>query len=108
MIGDYCAALPGLTFMLCRVSRLLALVIPVLIALGVVYLVWGIVQYFIGDNEEAKTKGKERIIFGIIGLVVIVGLWGLVYLVVGTFQGPYGRLNDNFAPIDLGNKLLPR
>lgn len=45
---------------LATIQGLLNSVVPVLISLGIVYLVWGIVQYMIGDSEEAKTKGKER------------------------------------------------
>jgi hypothetical protein len=57
-----------------------------LVALGVVYFIWGVVQYFIGDSEEAKKKGKDRIIYGIIGLAVIISMWGLVNVVVTTFN----------------------
>lgn len=60
-------------------------IIPVLVALGIVYFVWGVVQYVIADGEEAKTKGKDRMIYGVIGFAVIVGLWGLVNIVVNTF-----------------------
>lgn len=71
--------------LLCRISDILNSIIPVLIALGVVYFVWGVVQYMIGSDEEAKKKGRDRIIYGIIGLTVIVGLWGLVAIVLNTF-----------------------
>lgn len=64
---------------------LLNSIIPVLVALGVVYFVWGVVQYFIADAEEAKKTGKDRIIYGIIGLAVIVSVWGLVNIVIKTF-----------------------
>ncbi len=109
MITDYCGALPGFTFILCRITSLLNSVLPVLVALGVVYFVWGVVQYMIGGDDEAKKKGKDQIIYGIIGLVVIVSLWGLVYLVVDTFRGPYGSWDEQGAPDgrDLNN-LLPR
>jgi hypothetical protein len=43
------------------------------------------VQFVIADDEEAKTKGRNRMIWGIIGLVVIVGMWGLVKIVKDTF-----------------------
>jgi len=43
-------------------------------------------SYVIGDSEEAKKKGRDRIIYGIIGLAVIVSLWGLVNVVVKTFN----------------------
>ena len=80
-----CSAFGGLTALLCEISNLLGAVIPILVALGIVYFVWGVVQYVIGDSEEAKKKGRDRMIFGIIGFVVIVGLWGIVYLVSNTF-----------------------
>ena len=98
-----CAPVAGLSYMFCRVSMLLNAVLPVLVALGVVYFVWGVVQYVIGDSDEAKKKGRDRIIFGLIGLAVIISLWGLVYLIVDTF-----RL-DNRAPAPgYLNSLLPR
>ncbi|MFZ2150214.1 MAG: hypothetical protein WAV15_03580 [Minisyncoccia bacterium] len=75
-------------------------IVPVLIALGVVYFVWGVVQFVIGDNEEAKTKGKDRIIFGLIGFAVIIGLWGLVNIVVNSLGFEAGSLSaPELAPI---------
>ena len=71
---------------LCRVGQIINGVIPVLIALGVLYFVWGVVSYVIGGDEEAKKKGREKIIYGIIGLAVIVGVWGLVKILTNTFQ----------------------
>lgn len=90
--------------LLCRLQEIFNSVLPVLIALGMVYFVWGIVQYFIGDNEEAKTKGKERIIFGIIGLAVIISVWGLVYILAGTF----GLGRDIAPPPGYLQNLLPQ
>jgi hypothetical protein len=71
--------------LLCQIGQLLNTVIPVLIALGVVYFVWGVVTYVIASDEEAKKAGRDRIIFGIIGLTVIVAVWGLVGIVTRTF-----------------------
>lgn len=71
--------------MLCKISQLLNAVIPVLIALGVVYFVWGVVQYVISNDEEAKKTGRNRMIYGIIGLAVIIGMWGLVNILKNTF-----------------------
>lgn len=80
-----CNAFSGLGKLICQVQQILNSIIPVLVALGVVYFVWGVVQYVIADGEEAKKTGKDRIIYGIIGFAVIVGLWGLVNIVVKTF-----------------------
>ena len=81
-IGSRSGTLFGL---LCRLGQLMNAVVPVLIALGVLYFVWGVVQYVIASDEEAKGAGKNRIIYGIIGLVVIIGLWGLVSVLRNTF-----------------------
>lgn len=71
---------------ICKLNEILSAIVPFLISLGVVYFVWGVVQYFINDSEEAKKKGKDRMIYGIIGLVVIVSVWGLVGIVTKTFS----------------------
>jgi len=70
---------------LCKIGSILKLVLPIIVALGVVYFVWGVVTYVISSDEEAKKSGKNRIIYGIIGLVVITSMWGLVAIVVDTF-----------------------
>ena len=59
-------------------------IIYLIMALAVVYFVWGVISYVISSDEEAKKAGKNRMIWGIIGLVVIVGMWGLVGIVTKT------------------------
>jgi|SRR3989338_6228967 len=71
---------------ICRIGSILNTIIPFLIVLGVVYFVFGVITYMIGSDEEAKKKGRNRVIFGIIGLAVIVGLWGLVNIITKTFN----------------------
>jgi hypothetical protein len=71
--------------LLCKFGTLLNAIIPILIALAVVYFVWGVVTYVVASDEEAKKTGRDRIIFGIIGLAVIIGMWGLVNLLRNTF-----------------------
>ena len=80
-----CSTATGLTGMICTINGILSSILPVLVALGVIYFVWGMVQYFIGDGEEAKKNGRERIIYAIIGLAVIIGMWGLVNILTVTF-----------------------
>lgn len=76
------------------IQNILNLAIPVLLSLGVVYFVWGVVQYVIAGGDEAKKTGKDRIIYGIIGLAVIVSIWGLVNIVASTFN-----LGNASAPV---------
>lgn len=80
------------------IQGILNSIIPLLVALGVVYFVWGVVQYVIGDSEEAKKKGRDRIIYGLIGFTVIIGFWGLVNILVKTF-GLENSAAPSLAPL---------
>src|SRR5688572_18957148 len=71
--------------LLITAQQILNSLIPIIVTLGLVYFIWGVVQYFIADAEEAKKTGKDRIIYGIIALAVITSLWGLVNLLANTF-----------------------
>lgn len=84
--GSGCVGLSGLGGVLSKIQDLLGSILPIIVSLGVLYFIWGMVQYFIADGEEAKNSGKDRIIYGIIGLAVIVSIWGLVNLLVVTFD----------------------
>lgn len=67
------------------ISRLLKVIIPILITLAVVYFIWGVIQYTVSNDEEAKKKAKSGIIQGLIGLFVIVAFWGIISVVENTF-----------------------
>jgi len=98
----------GLCGVVSTIGSIFGVVVPVLIALGVVYFVWGVVMYVIADGEEAKKAGKDRMIFGIIGLAVIVCLWGLVNILLSTFGLDESGSNASTGPTttDIQN-LLP-
>ncbi len=65
-------------------------VIPLIFALAVAMFVWGVVQYVINSDEEAKkAKGKQFMIWGIIALTVMVSVWGLVKILGNTFGIEY-------------------
>lgn len=61
-------------------------VIPLLFALAMVMFIWGVIQYVINAQEEAKReKGRQFMIWGIIALAVMVSVWGLVGILRNTF-----------------------
>ena len=62
------------------------ILVPVLMAVAFIVFLWGIYKYFIlgAANESEKGDGRKFAMWGIIGFVIIVSLWGLVNLVMGT------------------------
>jgi Type IV secretion system pilin len=62
------------------------LVIPVIIALAFVAFVWGVVNYFFinGEDEGSREEGKQFILYGVLGLAVLLSVWGLVNMLLST------------------------
>ncbi|MCX6753078.1 MAG: hypothetical protein NTW62_01865 [Candidatus Nomurabacteria bacterium] len=86
-------------YMICRVSNIINSLVPLFIALGVVYFIWGVISYAISKEEEAKKEGKARIIYGLIALLVIVSIWGLVSILQSSFGiSSAGNTDTVFVP----------
>ena len=60
--------------------------VPLIIGIAFIVFIWGVFRYFIYDTEEAKERGKDLMVYGLIGFVVIISIWGLVNLLVNTFD----------------------
>ncbi len=89
---------------ICKMGLILKALIPFLFGLGMLYFVWGVVTYVIADDEEAKSTGRNRIVFGIIGFSVLVGVWSLVSFVLTTFNL---TVSNSFTLINPGTVLVP-
>ncbi|MEA2701526.1 MAG: hypothetical protein QOE22_235 [Candidatus Parcubacteria bacterium] len=71
--------------------------VPVIFALAFIVFIWGIFLYFIagGHDEEKRKSGKQLMLWGILGFFIMVSVWGLVNILVGS-----ARLNND-APSQL-------
>ncbi|MDO8623872.1 MAG: pilin [bacterium] len=54
--------------------------VPLLMAVAFVVFLWGVFNYFIwnADSEDKRKEGKYFVMYGIVGFVIIISLWGLV------------------------------
>ena len=69
------------------VMDFLSQAVIILISLAVVFFLYGILKYISrGDDEESQKKGKNIMIFGIIGLFVMISFWGIVNILINTFE----------------------
>ena len=61
--------------------------ITFLFALAVVFFLYGVFEFIMHqDNEEAKTEGKNHIIWGIIGITIMMGVWTILNMIMSTFN----------------------
>ena len=75
------------------------ILVPVLFAVAFIVFLWGAFQTFIfGANDAAvKEKGKNLMLYGLVGFFVMVSVWGLVNILTGSIgfgntSGPSGGL----------------
>jgi len=56
-----------------------------LFALAMVYFLYGVAQYLLSpDNEEIHKKSKSQMLYGVIGLFVMVAVFGIMNLILNT------------------------
>ena len=68
------------------IPQILNIVIPILIVIATIVFIWGIISYILSaGSDERKKEAKNLIIWGLIGLFVIVAMWGLVTVIGSTF-----------------------
>ena len=73
--------------MLFTVSKAIDFTIPMLMALAILIFLWGIVKYILASGDPAKEKAaRSSIIYGLLGVLVLVAFWGIIQIVTNTFD----------------------
>ncbi|MEK7572284.1 MAG: hypothetical protein AAB493_00270 [Patescibacteria group bacterium] len=61
--------------------------ILLLFALALVYFLYGVFEFISNQtNEEKKTTGKNHMIWGIIGIVIMMGVFTIMNIIMNTFN----------------------
>ena len=59
--------------------------IILLLAIAAVVFIWGVVQFVWGmGGEEDRVKGKRHMIWGIVGIFVMIGVFGILAILMNT------------------------
>jgi uncharacterized membrane protein YidH (DUF202 family) len=71
-------------------------------ALAMVFFLYGVLEFFLNqDNEEAKTNGKSHMIWGVIGLTIMLGVWTILGMIINTFDIKGIDVKDGEIKVDL-------
>lgn len=57
---------------------ILETIIPILIGLAVLLFIWGLLRYYMSDNQNTKKEAVRIIGYGVVSIFVMVSMWGLV------------------------------
>ena len=96
-----------LTDLINRFILILNALIPLIFGVALIGFLWGVSKFILNaDDEKAREEGKKVMIYGIIGLFVMVAIWGIVLLLANTFGI---SLNSNVAIPRLpgGTEFIP-
>lgn len=76
------------------------IIVPVLFAIAFIVFLYGVADAYIlhPGNEEKRKEGHRIILWGVIGFVVMVSLWGLVNVFAGTL-GLTGNIRPPYPVI---------
>jgi hypothetical protein len=67
------------------VTNIVNPIIYFLFAIALMYFLYGVIVFILNaDDEEARKTGKKHILWGIIGLFIMVSVYGILGIVLGT------------------------
>jgi predicted nucleic acid-binding protein len=74
-----------------------------MVGLAVAFFLWGVTKFVIAaDDEKARSEAKGMMVYGIIGILVVVSIWGIISVLGGIFS-----LNTNPNTSDGFRELIP-
>lgn len=77
----------GITAFISQLVSIMNLIVPFLIGLAVFLIIWGILGYIShAADEEKRQEAKDFIMWGVIGVFLMLSVWGLISILVNTFN----------------------
>jgi len=62
-------------------------IFPILLLIAVFIIIWGIFQFILNaGDEEARKSGRSKILWGIVGVFLMLSVWGLINILVNTIN----------------------
>ncbi|MBY0376444.1 hypothetical protein K2P96_00515 [Patescibacteria group bacterium] len=88
MINIAYAASENLDSFIMNVNKLIINpIIVFLFALALVYFLFGVFQFIANaENEEMKTTGKAHMLWGIIGITIMMAVFTIMNIILSTFN----------------------
>jgi len=61
-------------------------IVPAIFALAFLVFIWGVMKYFFigGGDEKKRVEGRQFVLWGILGMVVLLSVWGFVNILLST------------------------
>ena len=58
-----------------------------LFALALAYFLWGVFEFIANlENDEKKTSGKSHMLWGVVGIAIMMSVWTILNMILSTFN----------------------
>ena len=83
-----------------QVNAIINLIIPFLVGIAVFIIIWGVFNYIAGaGDEEKRAQAKSFIVWGVVGVFIMLSIWGLVSILVNSFSFRRTPLDEETLPV---------
>jgi uncharacterized membrane protein YidH (DUF202 family) len=81
--------------------------IEFLFALAILYFLYGVYEFLANQaNEEKKTTGKDHMIWGIIGITIMMGVWTILGIITNTLNVS-DQIDPKEGKVELNEYVIP-
>lgn len=92
------AAFEKLKDLLKDFKSLLDLIIPIVFALALIFFFYGLAQFIRSVSDKTIQEGKNKMIWGIISLFVMISIWGIISYIGDSLGIKAGTNSSKAAP----------
>ncbi|MEK7599321.1 MAG: hypothetical protein AAB474_02660 [Patescibacteria group bacterium] len=86
MLGRVAYAKPVKEILTKFLNEVINPLIYVIFGLALLIFLWGVVEFIAkAGSEEARTTGKQHIIWGLVGLTIMLGVFGIINILKSLF-----------------------
>lgn len=93
-------------------AKIINPLIEIAFIIALVVFLWGVSEYIRGaTNEEKRKKGRDHMLWGIVGFVIMFGVFGIITILTRTFGIKGATINNEqqtFTPPDLQELKFPQ
>lgn len=69
------------------ITGILNPLIGLMFVVAFTFFIWGIIEFiWNAGNEEKRTTGKQHIIWGLVGLLIMSAVWGIIAIIKNFVQ----------------------
>jgi hypothetical protein len=69
------------------IDNIVSPVVWLMFGVATVYFTYGVLRMVIkGEDQEARSESKRSILWGLIGMLIMLSAWGIIYVVANTVR----------------------